>query len=279
MLVRHLVPALVLGALASSSVAAKSWPTPAGGPSASGDPEVLFTFDDGPNPTYTPKILDILAEHHIHAVFFMVGDMVDSRSKKVPAIVERILREGHVIANHTRSHADLCRLKDPAKAAAEIDDGKASIERMAHVPVVWFRAPFGVRCARPEEQLPERATSHMHWDLDPQEWKTQDAAQTVSYVTRSLARARGRNVLLMHDIHAVSVKALPEILTWITEENTRRSAAKERPIRIVQAPTLAAEQLPAGLAAWTSDTLAHLAGLRDDVVAVLPPARHPHGPG
>ena len=80
----------------------------------------------------------------------------------------------------------------------------------------------------------------------------------------------------MHDIHAVSVTALPRILTWIDEENIRRGATHEPPIRIVQAPTLAAEQLPAGLAAWSRDTLARLAGLRDDLTAVLPPVRERH---
>ena len=56
--------------------AAKGWPTPAAGESASGGPEVLLTFDDGPNPKTTPHVLDTLAQHHIHAVFFMVGEMV-----------------------------------------------------------------------------------------------------------------------------------------------------------------------------------------------------------
>src|SRR5688572_6151321 len=100
-MVRVLVLTLLVVA---SSAAAKGWPTPAAGRSTSGGPEVLFTFDDGPNPTTTPKVLDILAKHRIKAVFFMVGEMVDTQNKKVPPIVARILREGHVIANHTMEH-------------------------------------------------------------------------------------------------------------------------------------------------------------------------------
>src|SRR5258706_4426918 len=104
----------------------RAWPTPAAGPTMSGDPELIFTFDDGPNPKTTPLVLDSLAKHHIHAVFFMVGEM--AANKQAPAIIERILREGHIIANHTMTHQDLCRLKDVDRAAREIDQGKATIE-------------------------------------------------------------------------------------------------------------------------------------------------------
>src|SRR5205814_2753038 len=88
----------------------KGWPMPAAGPTASGDPELIFTFDDGPNPKTTPAVLDTLAKHHIHAVFFMVGEM--AANKQSAAIIERIVSEGHVIANHTMTHQDLCRIKD-----------------------------------------------------------------------------------------------------------------------------------------------------------------------
>ena len=58
-------------------------------------------LDDGPNPKTTPLVLDTLARHHIHAVFFMVGEMAENKSPKVAALVRRVLREGHVIASHT----------------------------------------------------------------------------------------------------------------------------------------------------------------------------------
>jgi peptidoglycan/xylan/chitin deacetylase (PgdA/CDA1 family) len=266
-MVRVLVFVLLVVA---SSAMAKGWPTPAAGTSTSGGPEVLFTFDDGPNPTTTPKVLDILAKHRIKAVFFMVGEMVDTRNKKVPAIVARILREGHVLANHTMTHKDLCRVKETATAIAEIDDGKAAIEKVAGVPLVWFRAPFGVRCDRLEALLAERATEHMHWDLDPQEWKHGDKDKTVSYVTGALGRSSSRNVLLLHDIKTVTVAALPEILAWIDTENARRTKANQKPIRILQAPELAIERLDPGLVAFAVDTTARLRGLRHDLASVLP---------
>lgn len=272
-MVRLLIAAAVLAM--ASTAAAKVWPSPAAGVSRSGGPEILFTFDDGPNATWTPKILDILKQHQIRAVFFIVGARLESGNKKVPEIIDRILREGHVIANHTMTHPDLCNITD-LEADAEIDNGKAVIEKFAKVPLVWFRAPFGARCDRLEAQLAARATSHMHWDLDPQEWRhSSNPKKVVAYVTRSLSRSRARNVLLLHDMKAVTVKALPEILGWITEENTRRALAHEPMIRILHAPELAAEQLPAGLIAWAGEATARLRGLRADLASVLPEARSP----
>ena len=266
-----MVRLLILVVLAMAGTAtAKGWPTPAAGETTSGDPEILFTFDDGPSPTTTPKILDILAKYRIHAVFFMVGEMVDSGNKKVPAIVARILREGHVIANHTMHHKDLCRVKQVETAAADIDDGEAAIEAVAGIKLGWFRTPYGARCKRVEDLLAERGLTHFHWDLDPQEWKHNDAKKAFDYVTGSLARSSDRNVLLMHDIKTATVKALPEILDWIAAENARRAESRKRPIRIVQAPMYAAQQLPTGFAAWTADAATRVTGLRSALTAVLP---------
>ena len=261
--------AIALAAGSGSGAAGKGWPTPAAGDSASGGPEVVFTFDDGPNPRTTPLVLDTLARHHIHAVFFLVGEMAGNPNPKVPAIIQRILREGHVIATHTMKHRDLCRVRE-ADAVRDLDDGKAIIEKVAGVPTAWFRAPFGTRCDRLERMLAERGLTHFHWDLDPQEWKHNSAARAVKYVTGELGRAYGRNVLLMHDIKQATVKALPQILDWLDAENARRQKSHKKPIRIVQAPALAVERLPKGFGAWLLDATAGARGLPDAIASVLP---------
>ena len=256
-------------ALTASSAAAKGWPTPAAGESASGGPEILFTFDDGPNPKTTPLVLDTLAKRHIRAVFFLVGEMVENRNPKVAAVIQRMLREGHVIATHTMKHKDLCRVRE-ADAIRDLDEGKAIVEQVAGVPTAWFRVPFGVRCDRLEKMLAERHLTHFHWDLDPQEWKHGNPTRTVKYVTGELARSYGRNVLLMHDIKQATVKALPQILDWIDAENAKREKSRKKPIRIVQAPALAIEQLPKGLGAWLVDATARARALPDAIASVLP---------
>src|SRR5687767_14848845 len=136
--VKLLIVAGVLVALArpETATASKGWSVPAAGESSTGDIEVLFTFDDGPNPTTTPLVLDTLKKHNIKAVFFLVGERM--LHKAAPKIVERILREGHVIANHTMRHKDLCSTKTEEAAVADIDDGKAAIEKVAGVELAWF---------------------------------------------------------------------------------------------------------------------------------------------
>lgn len=245
------------------------WPSPAETDPERKDIEVLFTFDDGPNATTTPQVLDILKAHQIRAVFFLVGNMVGSDNKKIPAIIDRILAEGHVIANHTQSHKDLCRVDEPT-AVRDIDAGHATIQRVSGIDAAWFRAPFGARCEMLERLLAERKIGHFHWDLDPQEWRSgSDATRVVKYITGELGRAHGRNILLLHDIKRVTVKALPEVLAWIDAENARRAKSRKKKIRIASAPAVALEQMP-GLAAWASDATRELRGLPATIAALLP---------
>jgi chitooligosaccharide deacetylase len=262
---------LALACLAAISVQAdaKGWPTPAAGPTMTGDPELIFTFDDGPNKDLTPLVLDTLAKHKIRAVFFLVGEM--AAQKTSPEILERMLREGHIIANHTMTHQDLCRVKDPERAAREIDEGKAAIEgALPGLQVHWFRTPYGVRCDRLDEMLAARGITHFHWDLDPQEWRHGSKKKTVEYVTKQLGRMTGRNVLLMHDIKKATVEALPEILDFIEAENARRKETRRRRIRILQAWEIAVEQLPPGTLEWLRAVAPSRQDLVDAIASVLP---------
>lgn len=261
---------LVITVVLATSAFAKDWPQPAAGDSASGDIEVILTFDDGPNPTTTPQVLDILKARGVHAVFFLVGNMVNNENKKIPGIIDRITREGHVIANHTQSHKDLCRVKEEATAIADVDNGKATIERATGLTVQWFRAPYGVRCDRLEKILADRHIEHFHWDLDPQEWRHGNVEKTVKYVTGELLRAHGRVVLLMHDIKLVTPKALPLIFDWIDAENAKRAKSRKRKIRILSPSAYAIEKLPPGLADWTMEATADLRALPKTIASVLP---------
>ena len=76
------------------------------------EPYIAMTFDDGPHPTNTPRLLDILRERNIKATFYVIGD----NSKRYPEILQRMIREGHEIGNHTMSHAYLTKLSDAVKA-------------------------------------------------------------------------------------------------------------------------------------------------------------------
>lgn len=229
---------------------AEGWPQPAAGLSQSGDPEILFTFDDGPHPKTTPQVLDTLREYGVQAVFFQVGKMVEQPYAQ--EIIERTLAEGHIIANHTMWHGELCQVTEE-QAVAEIDNGYRVIHKAADMPIPWFRTPYGARCARLDEELASRRVTHFHWDIDPQEWRHNNAKRAIANLIRALGRSQGREVVLMHDTKQATVKALPAILQWIREENLRREAAGRRQIRIVPASQYAREQLAPGLWNWLAD--------------------------
>ena len=253
---------LVVTALCAAPARAGNWSTPAAGSSASGDPEVLLTFDDGPSNRTTGKVLDILAERGLSAVFFLTGRHFQSDNAERPrALVQRMLRDGHVIANHTMTHPQLCAGK-PEAAAAEIDDARAILEREAGMPVPWFRAPYGAWCPRLVEQLGERGITHFYWDIDPQEWKTGSAKVTEKRVTAALRRLQGRAILLLHDTKPATVKALPKILDWIDAENAKRAKEGRRPIRFVGGPQYARELIG-------EEAIAEARALADDALATL----------
>jgi peptidoglycan/xylan/chitin deacetylase (PgdA/CDA1 family) len=182
--------------------------------------------------------------------------------EKAHGLIRRMIREGHIVANHTTNHFNLCGVKEET-AAAEIDRAEQSIARVAEMPVPWFRAPYGAYCQRLVGQLAARGRDHFHWDVDPQEWRHGSPKRTVAYVTRRMAWSPGRNVILLHDIHVVTVRALPKILAWLDDENAKRAKKGRRPVRIVDAPAYAAERVAPGVLAWlreTADEAGALAG-------------------
>lgn len=262
---------LVVVALAVGPARAGNWPTPAAGASTSGGPEVIFTFDDGPNPRTTGKILDTLAAHHIQAVFFQLGEHYTHEAPtRERALIQRMVAEGHIIANHSVTHAQLCAGK-PEATAWQIDRARAILEQEAKMPVPWFRTPYGAWCPRVFTMLQERGIHHFYWDIDPQEWRTGDAKKTQWIVQWGLKRLEGRAVVLMHDIKWATVFALPKILEWLDAENARRAAAGEQTIRVVSGADYAAELLgPDRVAAARELADEALSGLAAGLASALP---------
>ena len=226
-----------------SGTAAAGWPTPAGGESASGDPEVLFTFDDGPHERWTPMVLDALADHDVTAIFFWVGHRVEGKRKNTVLrrkLVDRALKEGHLIGNHTVNHKYLCRGKKD-KAAYEIDHNQKVYEKLTGMPITLFRAPYGNHCKRLVKMLEERNLRHLYWDIDPREYLGKSPDTVTKYVTTRLRRLKGRAIVLMHDTKSSTARAMPKILTWIKEENQRRASKGLAQIRILSGSDLFVE--------------------------------------
>lgn len=242
------------GALVPGEASARGWPRPAAGVSRSGDPEVIFTFDDGPHEKWSGQILDTLAAHRVSAIFYWVGHRIENGRRgqqRRRKLVDRAIRDGHLIGNHTVNHRHLCHAK--TDAATEIDHNDLLYRGLAALPIVMFRAPYGDKCRRLVTLLGDRGLTHMHWDIDPREYNGLTAELTAQYVIGKLKRLRGRAIILMHDTHAASARALPRILTWIAVENERRVKAGKRPIRILSGSDLVEESGRGPLWLWGED--------------------------
>lgn len=251
---------------------AGKWPRPAAGDSASGGPEVLFTFDDGPDARVTASILDTLAEHDVGAIFFWNGRRVRPARERRRALVQRAVREGHLVANHTIHHVHLCSV--PAREAArEIDVNARTFAELSGLPILLFRAPYGDSCKRLRRMLAERDLAHLHWDIDPQEFLHHSGEQTARYVIRKLRNLddHERGVVLMHDTQPATARALPLILRWIERENRRRERRGRPPMRILSGSDLVAERHETPLIDWAAALAGSARGRVQDALADLVP--------
>jgi peptidoglycan/xylan/chitin deacetylase (PgdA/CDA1 family) len=223
------------------------WPQPTLGPSRSGDPEVLFTFDDGPDEHTTPLVLEALRPYGIKTIFFEVGRRTrgdHAGQLRRRAVQQRLLAEGHILGNHTLTHVHLCMISGQ-EAVSEMDGEQALLTlAMGGMEPAFFRAPYGDRCPRLEAQLAARGWQNIHWDLDPHEWQSNSSDDAFAYMVQHLRRLQGRAVVLFHDTKEATVHALPRVLAWIQAENLRRVAAGLRPIRLLSYPDIARERIP-----------------------------------
>jgi peptidoglycan-N-acetylglucosamine deacetylase len=172
------------------------------------DHEVVLTFDDGPLPRYTNRVLETLASECVKATFFMVGQM----ARAYPWMVRRVYDEGHTVANHTQNHP--IRKMSVDQAAREIEEGFASLREAIGDPQAvspFFRIPGLLRQKSVEQYL--AAHGDMTWSADflADDW-TRINNSEVARRAISRIEARGKGILLLHDIHPRTVLALPEIL-------------------------------------------------------------------
>jgi peptidoglycan/xylan/chitin deacetylase (PgdA/CDA1 family) len=180
------------------------------------DKEVVLTFDDGPLPRYSNPVLDILAAQCVKATYFLVGSM----AREFPAVVRRIHEAGHTIGTHTENHPLRMHKLPIEKVRDEIDQGIADVSAAlwdAKDLAPFFRIPGLNRSDAIEAELAARSLVVFSSDTLADDWHRR--IKPADIVRRAMSRleARGRGILLLHDIHAVTVAALPELLTKLKE--------------------------------------------------------------
>lgn len=173
----------------------------------SGPPQVALTFDDGPSPTYTPQILDVLAANQIKATFFVVG----SEARRRPELVRREIEAGMVIGDHSWDHPNLKGRPVPF-ITSQLSRTKETLAGLGANPAM-FRPPYGSFDATTVSIASSLGMRTVIWSTDSYDWKKPGVA---SIVSRVLSSVRPGSVILMHDgggDRSQTVEALKMLIT------------------------------------------------------------------
>lgn len=179
------------------------------GQSGDGFRDVVLTFDDGPHRTNTARLLDILKDHKIEAMFFVVGKRLTSDGRK---LVKRAHAQGHLIGNHAYGHRNLRKL-----SLEQIRDELWK----AHQLIVectggcqYFRPPFGAGSANVDKVVGELGYTSVLWNVDTEDWKREKSGEWVEHGMNQIQR-REDSIVLMHDIHKTTVDQVESLVTRI----------------------------------------------------------------
>jgi len=164
--------------------------------------ELALTFDDGPNPAWTPRLLDLLASYDARATFFLIG----SRAKVETRLVRRIVEGGHLIGNHTWSPPKLA-LTGADRVREELKRTQEILEQTAGVPVRFFRPPFGARRPVVLKIARELELAPVLWNAMTSDWKEPSASRIAGRISRSIdsleRRGWSANIVLHDGNHLV----------------------------------------------------------------------------
>jgi cellulose synthase/poly-beta-1,6-N-acetylglucosamine synthase-like glycosyltransferase/spore germination protein YaaH/peptidoglycan/xylan/chitin deacetylase (PgdA/CDA1 family) len=185
--------------------------------------QVILTFDDGPDPEYTPKVLDILKKEKIPATFFVVGTEAESN---LP-ILKRIFDEGHEIGNHTFTHPNIAAVSTE-RASTEMESTRLLIEAVTGRSTILFRAPFNADSepTKDAELRPIALSKKKNYytigeSIDPSDWEPGVSADTIYYRTiRQYEKNPEKGIILFHDAggnRQSTVDALPRIIKYFKD--------------------------------------------------------------
>lgn len=184
-----------------------------------GPKEVVLTFDDGPSPEYTRRVLEALKAVNAKAHFFELAKAVRIH----PELTQRVASLGHMIGSHTVNHFCIGNIKECgranggkqftfAQAVAEIKGGHQAVFDVLGWVDPIFRFPYGASSLALREFLSQNGTGEFFWNIDSEDWKAQS---NQNLIAKTLARleSQGRGIILFHDIQRRTAEILPEFLS------------------------------------------------------------------
>jgi peptidoglycan/xylan/chitin deacetylase (PgdA/CDA1 family) len=165
---------------------------------AGSDPsQIALTYDDGPNPSATPQLLELLARHNVRATFFLVGNFV----RREPALAREIAAAGHLIGNHTTTHPHLA-LQNPVRVRQELADCNTLLEDTLGERVRIFRPPFGSRRPAVLRIARDLGLTPVLWNVTAYDWNPIGGERIYANLVKGIARNQHRrraSNLLLHD--------------------------------------------------------------------------------
>lgn len=185
------------------------------------DKEVVLTFDDGPSPATTPRVLKALSDQCVRATFFLVGKPASG----YPALVKRIAAEGHTVGHHTWTHKNLKHITD-SEADEEINRGIADDEMTLHgvstttPSTPFFRFPYFESTPALLDRLEKRGIAVFGADLWASDWEPMTPQQQLQLLTERLRVAR-KGIILLHDPRAQTAAMLPQFLRYLQDNGYR----------------------------------------------------------
>lgn len=204
---------------------------------------ILFTFDDGPDPRYTRRLLDLLERRGVRAVFFLSGDRFAGPTpwaRENREIAREIAARGHVLASHGHRHIQFTRLSTP-ELVRELDAADTAFVEAVGLRPTLIRPPGGARSARTDAVLAGRGYTTVLWNLGTGDAQVRTADEVVETFRRVLIAREHENgarggIVLLHDIHAWSLEAFPRILDHLERRNCALHAAGEELYDVLDDP-------------------------------------------
>lgn len=169
---------------------------------------VALTFDDGPDPHYTPQVLDILKTHHVQATFFCIGQKVEM----YPAIILRMQAEGHLIGNHSYEHSNRFPLFPLKKMVADLSRTQKSLEQITGTSHPLFRPPFGVTNPTIAKAIRQLDYTTIGWSIRSLDTQISSPEKVLRRITRQLSPGA---VILLHDRLPESPVLLENLLNYL----------------------------------------------------------------
>jgi peptidoglycan/xylan/chitin deacetylase (PgdA/CDA1 family) len=159
--------------------------------------ELALTYDDGPNPNWTPRLLDVLAEHHVGATFFMVGRFVKAERD----LARRVFEAGHLIGNHSWSHPKLSAASD-AQVLEELTRTNDILAQIIGAPIRFFRPPFGARRPYVLKLARQLGLVPVTWNAMTSDWSEPSADKIATNLMNKIDRNQRRGYasnIVLHD--------------------------------------------------------------------------------